>query len=74
LQENRIQSQVNVMGPVGSTVSPAGLPTFYWVKDGRFYYLRGDAKADEAPSSLALRPDFPPERALSLVTKAAEKN
>ena len=60
--------------PVGTLISPAGVPTYFWTKDGGLNYLTGDAASlARGPLTIPLRPDFQLDSALSAVRTMAEK-
>ncbi len=59
---------------VGTLISPALVPTYFWTKDGSLKYLTGDKTSlAKAPLSIPLRPDFQLDSALSAVRSMAEK-
>ena len=59
---------------VGTIISPAGVPTFWWVRDGSLSYVSGDAASLKlAPLTIPLRPDFQLDSALSAIRSMAEK-
>ena len=59
---------------VGTIISPAGVPTFWWARDGALNYLSGDAASlSRPPLMIPLRPDFPVDSALAAVRFLAEK-
>lgn len=59
---------------VGTIISPAAVPTFWWVRDGTLTYLTGDAESlSHPPLALPLRPDFPVDSALAAIRSMAEK-
>jgi hypothetical protein len=59
---------------VGTIISPAGVPTFWWVRDGGLSYVSGDAASlKRAPLTIPLRPDFQLDSALSAIRSMAEK-
>jgi hypothetical protein len=60
--------------PVGTLISPAGVPTYFWTKDGGLNYLTGDgASLARGAMTIPLRPDFQLDSALSAVRTMAEK-
>lgn len=62
------------MLPVGTLISPAGVPTYFWTKGGALNYLNGDAASlARGPMTIPLRPDFQLDSALSAVRSMAEK-
>lgn len=59
---------------IGTIISPAGVPTYFWAKDGGLSYLAGDAASlKRAPLTIPLRPDFQLDSALSVIRSMAEK-
>jgi len=59
---------------IGTIISPAGVPTYWWVRDGGLSYVGGDAASlKRAPLTIPLRPDFQLDSALSAVRTMAEK-
>ncbi len=59
---------------VGTIVSPGGVPTYWWVRDGALNYQSGDAGSlARPPLAIAIRSDFPVDRALAVVGSMAEK-
>ena len=59
---------------VGTIISPAGVPTYFWTKDSGLNYLAGDAASlVRGPLTIPLRPDFQLDSALSAVRSMAEK-
>ncbi|MFI5119345.1 MAG: hypothetical protein ACHQM4_02985 [Thermoanaerobaculia bacterium] len=56
--------------PVGTVISPAGVPTFYWSSDTGLSYLSGGSAA---VVTIPFRPDFPVDRALAVVKDMSEK-
>lgn len=59
--------------PVGTIVSPSGLPTYFWTTGSSLLYVRGDA-VSQPPVTIPLRPDFGVDRALSVVRDMAERD
>ncbi len=60
--------------PVGTLISPSGVPTYWWAKDGALNYLAGDsASLAKGPLTIPLRPDFQLDSALAAVRSMAEK-
>ena len=55
---------------VGTFISPAGIPTFYWSTDTSLVYLRDDSST---VFTIPFRPDFPADRALAVVRDMSEK-
>ena len=55
---------------VGTIISPAGVPTFYWNSDTSLSYLRGDSTAIV---TIPFRPDFSVDRALAVMKDMSEK-
>ncbi len=60
--------------PVGTVIGLEGQLTFYWVQQKSVRFVNGDAPEQTSPTSLAIRPDFPVERALAVVREMARKN
>jgi hypothetical protein len=60
--------------PVGTMISPAGIPTFWWAREGVLNYLSGDAVSlARRPLAIPLRPDFPVDSALAVLRSMTEK-
>ncbi len=55
---------------VGTIISAAGVPTFYWSSDTGLSYLRGGS---DTVLTIPFRPDFPVDRALAVVRDMSEK-
>ncbi len=55
---------------VGTFISSAGTPTFYWSSDAGLAYLRGGSSTI---LTIPFRPDFPVDRALAVVRDMSEK-
>jgi hypothetical protein len=72
--ESQIPSGIDLpfMVSVGTILSPAGMPTYYWSTSSSFFYLRSDAVSQPAVA-IPLRPDFGLDRALSVVRDMAER-
>jgi hypothetical protein len=70
--ESRLPGEIDVpfQTDVGTFISPAGVPTFYWSSDSNLSYLRGDSKTI---LTIPFRPDFPADRALAVVRDMSEK-
>ena len=70
--ETRLPTQIDLpfQVVVGTFISPAGIPTFYWSTDTSLVYLRGDSST---LFTIAFRPDFPADRALAVVRDMSEK-
>jgi hypothetical protein len=70
--DNRLPDQIDLpfQVPVGTFISPAGVPTFYWNTDTSLVYLRGDTTT---LLTIPFRPDFPADRALAVVRDMSEK-
>jgi hypothetical protein len=70
--DSRLPEQINLsfQVAVGTFISPAGIPTFYWSTDTSLVYLRGDSTT---LFTLPFRPDFPADRALAVVKDMSEK-
>jgi hypothetical protein len=59
---------------VGTIVSPAGVPTFWWTRDGALSYVSGDAASlAREPLTIPLRSDFQLDSALAAIRSMAEK-
>lgn len=59
---------------VGTIISPAGVPTYWWSRDGVLTYQTGDAASlARAPLTIPLRPDFQLDSALAAVRSMADK-
>jgi hypothetical protein len=59
---------------VGTIISPSGVPTYFWTKDGGLNYLAGDAASlAKGPLAIPLRPDFQLDSALAAIRSMAEK-
>jgi len=70
--QNRLPTQIDLpfQVVVGTFISPAGIPTFYWRTDTGLVYLRGDSST---LFTIAFRPDFPADRALAVVRDMSDK-
>ena len=70
--ENRLPTQIDLpfQVVVGTFISPAGVPTFYWRTDTGLVYLRGDSST---LFTITFRPDFPADRALAVVRDMSDK-
>ena len=55
---------------VGTIISAAGVPTFYWSSAAGLSYLRGGS---DTILTIPFRPDFPVDRALAVVKDMSEK-
>ena len=55
---------------LGTFISPAGIPTYYWSTDTSLVYLRGDTST---LFTIPFRPDFPADRALAVVRDMSDK-
>ena len=55
---------------VGTVISPAGVPTFYWSSDAGLSYLQGGSSTI---LTIPFRPDFPVDRAIAVVKDMSEK-
>ncbi|MDL2717827.1 MAG: hypothetical protein PT977_08740 [Acidobacteriota bacterium] len=55
---------------VGTFISPAGTPTYYWSSGHGLTYLRGDSSTF---LTIPFRPDFPVDRALAVVRDMSER-
>jgi len=65
-----IEMDLAFLTPVGTVISPAGIPTFYWSSDAGLSYLQGGSSTILA---LPFRPDFPVDRAIAVVRAMSEK-
>jgi hypothetical protein len=70
--ENRLPTQIDLAFQVvvGTFISPAGVPTFYWSTDTGLVYLRGDSTT---LFTIPFRPDFSADRAIAVVREMSEK-
>jgi hypothetical protein len=70
--DSRLPTQIDLsfQVAVGTFISPAGIPTFYWRTDTSLVYLRGDAST---LFTIPFRPDFPADRVLAVVRDMSEK-
>jgi hypothetical protein len=70
--ETRLPEQIDLPFHVlvGTFISSAGTPTFYWNSDTGLVYLRGGSSTMQ---TIPLRPDFPVDRALAVVRDMSEK-
>lgn len=66
--------QIDTRATVGTAISPAGLPTFYWVEGDRVLFRRADAPASSATMTIPLRTDLSVDRAIALVREMALKD
>ena len=64
------QIDLSFQTPVGTIISPAGVPTFYWSSGAGLSYLRGGSST---VLTIPFRPDFPVDRALAVVRDMSEK-
>ncbi len=55
---------------IGTIISPAGVPTFYWSTDTGLSYLPGGSSSI---LTIPTRPDFPVDRALAVLTDMSER-
>ena len=65
-----IEMDLSFQTPVGTVISPAGVPTFYWSTDTGLSYLQCGSSTLLA---LPFRPDFPVDRAVAVVRAMSEK-
>lgn len=65
-----IQIEVPFQVTVGTFISPAGVPTFYWRTDTSLVYLRGGSRT---LLRIPFRADFPADRALAVVRDMSDK-
>lgn len=72
LTENRLPGEIDLpfQVAVGTFISPAGVPTYYWRTDSGLVYLRGDTST---LLTIPFRPDFPADRALAVVRDMSER-
>ena len=70
--ETQLPTQIDLsfQTQVGTFISPAGVPTFYWSSDTGLSYLRGGSST---VVTIPFRPDFPVDRALAVVKDMSEK-
>lgn len=70
--DNRLPDQIELpfQMEVGTFISPAGIPTFYWRTDTSLVYLRGGSST---LLTIPFRPDFPVDRALAVVRDMSER-
>ena len=70
--ENQLPTQINLsfQTPVGTFISPSGVPTFYWSSDTGLSYLPGGSST---VVTIPFRPDFPVDRAIAVVRDMSEK-
>ena len=70
--ETRLPTQIDLpfQVAVGTFISPAGVPTFYWSTDTSLVYLRGGSSK---LFTIPFRPDFPADRALAVVRDMSDK-
>jgi hypothetical protein len=70
--ETQLPTQINLsfQTQVGTTISPEGVPTFYWSSGAGLSYLRGGSST---VLTIPFRPDFPVDRALAVVRDMSEK-
>jgi hypothetical protein len=70
----RIPLNLATSSEIASTVSQAGVTTFYWLEEGALHFVRTNDPEGAAPRRLALRTDLSAEKATALVKALAEKN
>ena len=70
--ETRLPEQIDLPFQVlvGTFISSAGTPTFYWNSAAGLAYLRGGSSTI---LTIPFRPDFPVDRALAVVRDMSEK-
>lgn len=70
--ETQLPTQIDLpfQTQVGTIISPAGVPTFYWSSGAGLSYLRGGSST---VLTIPFRPDFPVDRALAVVRDMSEK-
>ncbi len=70
--ETQLPTQIDLwfQTQVGTTISPEGVPTFYWSSGAGLSYLRGGSST---VLTIPFRPDFPVDRALAVVRDMSEK-
>jgi|GEM_PF-1427925 len=59
---------------VGYFLSSTGRATSWWTDSTGIRYVRNDAAAGDQPRTLSVRPDFPVDRALSVIREMTLKN
>lgn len=68
------QIDLPFMVVVGTIVSPSGVPTYWWSRNGALSFLSGDAASlAQGPQSIPLRPDFQLDSALAAVRSMTDK-
>jgi hypothetical protein len=72
--ESGIPTEINLpfTYSVGTLISPAGQPTYWWTTGSGLVYLRGDALT-QPPVTIPFRPDFGLDRALAVVRDMSER-
>ena len=70
--ETQLPTQIDLsfQAQVGTFISPAGVPTFYWNSGAGLSYLRGGSST---VLTIPFRTDFPVDRALAVVRDMSEK-
>jgi hypothetical protein len=74
MREGSIPRQLDTNSPVGTFISPLGVPVFYWEEANALRFLRGDAPDQAEPLAVPLRKDFPMERAVGVLRDMVEKD
>jgi hypothetical protein len=64
------EMDLSFLTQVGTIISPAGVPTFYWSSGAGLSYLQGGSST---VLTIPFRPDFPVDRALAVVRDMSEK-
>lgn len=70
--ETQLPTQINLsfQTQVGTFISPAGIPTFYWSSGAGLSYLPGGSST---VLTIPFRPDFPVDRAIAVVRDMSER-
>ncbi len=70
--ETQLPTQIDLalQTQVGTFISPAGIPTFYWTSGASLSYLPGGSST---VVTIPSRPDFPVDRALAVVRDMSDK-
>ncbi len=74
LGDGPIPMNRDTQADVGYFLSSTGRATSWWTDSTGIRYIRNDAPADDPPKTLVVRPDFPVDRALSVIREMTLKN
>jgi hypothetical protein len=73
--ETQLPTQINLsfQTQVGTFISPAGVPTFYWSSGADLSYLSYLRGGSSTVLTIPFRPDFPVDRAIAVVRDMSER-